>query len=644
MTSRADARASGYPRGDSPASPEPASPEAIYQERLARFEAQAAGLRRSAHRLAAGRLGSFAVAFALVVGAVLGTGEPRLPLLWAAAAVFALFLVLVVWDGRLRRRLVRVEGLATANAHALARLGRRFRELPEPPAPTGDLPPAARDLHLFGHGSLAHLLGTVRTFPGRQTLERWLAASVVARELPAPSELAERHGAVRELAGALDFRQQLEILAGEAGGAAPELERFYAWAEGEPWLARRPLTLWAARLFAVVVPATGLGVLFGWFDFGLWLALAFGAYLLSALHAGEIGERFDRAAAGGDGFAGYGALFAHLESLPPTAPRLEELARRLCPEGRSAAHQMDRLARLDNLADARHGTIHFVIQVLFGWDFHVLHRLEVWQREAGPEVRGWLEALGEVEALAGLAELAHAHPGWASPEVATDDTPPALRAERLGHPLLAPAERVDNDVELGPPGTFLLVTGSNMSGKTTLLRAVGANVVLAQAGGPVAARSLTMPPTLLATSIGIEDSLLEGISYFMAELLRLKRVVETAESPPPGVTVLYLLDEILRGTNSGERQIAVARVIGHLLELGAIGAVTTHDLEILAEGRLETSAHTIHFRETITPSTEGGAAMTFDYTARPGLAPTTNALRLLEAVGLGLGQGDEEDR
>jgi DNA mismatch repair ATPase MutS len=203
---------------------------------------------------------------------------------------------------------------------------------------------------------------------------------------------------------------------------------------------------------------------------------------------------------------------------------------------------------------------------------------------------------------------------------------------------------VGNDVTVGPPGTFLLVTGSNMSGKTTLLRALGANAVLARAGAPVCARALRMPPVELATSVAVEDSLEEGVSFFLAELLRLKAVVQKAEEAAGRSSrrLLYLLDEVLRGTNSAERRVAVGRVIGRLLAVGAIGAVTTHDLEMLAEGDLEAAAVPIHFRETVAPRPGGGADMTFDYLARPGLATTTNALRLLEAVGLSTHEPPDE--
>src|SRR5262249_9308664 len=214
------------------------------------------------------------------------------------------------------------------------------------------------------------------------------------------------------------------------------------------------------------------------------------------------------------------------------------------------------------LSDVRHAALlHTPLQLLLLWDFHVLALLERWQRDFGKRARGWLGALGELEALAALADLAHDNPGWAFPEVAPRE-PVTIEARGLGHPLLPETVRGPNDVTLGPPGTFLLVTGSNMSGKSTLLRAVGVNVVLAQAGGPVCAEKLALPPLDLATSILIEDSLADGISFFMAELLRVRQVVDAADrAAGEGRVLLYLLDEILRGTNTRERQIAVRRVL-----------------------------------------------------------------------------------
>jgi DNA mismatch repair ATPase MutS len=349
----------------------------------------------------------------------------------------------------------------------------------------------------------------------------------------------------------------------------------------------------------------------------------------------RIAEIFNRVSAREGEFQLYAAALETAAGLPFPEPALQRIAAELAPQGMPAHRWIDLLHRRVVLADTRRSSlVHAPLHLLTLWDFHILHLLESWQRKAGPYVRRWLAALGELETLSALAALRFENPGWAFPRVAQGED--RFAARELGHPLIAETQRVANDVEVGPPGTFLLVTGSNMSGKSTLLRSLGVNAVLAQAGGPVCAAALSMPPVTLATSILIEDSLADGVSFFMAELKRIQRIVERADrAHAEGRTLLYLLDEILRGTNSYERQVAVRKVILHLLRREAIGAVSTHDLELAGIEELRGACLPVHFRETFHPGTEGGKVMTFDYLMRPGVATTVNALKLLELVGLG---------
>jgi DNA mismatch repair ATPase MutS len=261
----------------------------------------------------------------------------------------------------------------------------------------------------------------------------------------------------------------------------------------------------------------------------------------------------------------------------------------------------------------------------------VLAALERWQRSSGAHARDWLAALGEAEALSALGTLAHDNPDWVMPDLV--EGPAGIEARALGHPLLAAGSRVNNDVAVGPPGTFVFVTGSNMSGKSTLLRAIGTNVVLAQAGGPVCATSMRLTPVDIWTSIRIDDSLEAGVSLFMAELKRLKRIVDAARAPDRPRPLLYLLDEMLHGTNTGERRIAARRVLNYLVQAGAIGAVTTHDLTLAEDPSLDAAAQRVHFTEQFIQR-DGAMTMTFDYRLRPGLATSANALKLLAMIGL----------
>jgi MutS domain V len=624
--------------GAEPTSRASGAPAEIYAERHERCLAEERRLAAVSLRFSIARGVTFAAFLACLLLVLLAASRPprlaRLPLSGAGAALAA-FVVLALVHDRCLRRLRRAEELRRIAGEGLARLERDWDRLPLPSEPPRDRSlPLARDLDLYGRASLFHLLGTAHTPAAKALLRDWLEGAAT------PAEVWARQAAVAELAGLLDFRQLLELAVRgmEAGGeraGPPDAEPFLRWAEGDPWLLARPALLWAARAAAALTVAAFALALAPGAPISPLLAMAILNFGLTYACRAELGAGLGRVSATRDEMMRYVAALRHAASQPFAAPRLAEMAATL-QAGPAPAHAA--LATLESrlgLADVRHSApVHFLLQVLTLWDFHVLASLEGWQRTAGRRARRWLMALGEIEALAALAALRFENPGWCLPEVAAGQ--PELAARDLGHPLLPAARRVGNDVTVGPAGTFLLVTGSNMSGKSTLLRAIGINAVLAQAGGPACAASLRLPPVRLATSILVEDSLAGGVSFFLAELLRIKGVVAAAaEAEARGAVLLYLLDEVLRGTNSVERQIAVRRVLRHLLARGALGAVSTHDLDLAAGAGIAEAARPVHFRETLTPGPEG-PRMTFDYRLRPGPATTTNALELLRQVGLDL--------
>ncbi|HET9156638.1 MAG TPA: DNA mismatch repair protein MutS, partial [Myxococcaceae bacterium] len=304
------------------------------------------------------------------------------------------------------------------------------------------------------------------------------------------------------------------------------------------------------------------------------------------------------------------------------------------PELRALAHDTDRviapstamrqLARLSSLAEQRRNQMHVVVNVLTLWDLHVFFRLDDWRRRNGRDVAGWLDRLADVEALACLGGYLHDRPDLVMPEVV--ETGPRFVGERLSHPLLDDA--VPNDVSLERPGQLLLVTGSNMSGKSTLLRAIGLNAVVALAGGPVSAGRLTLSALHTWTSMRVQDSLEQGVSFFYAEVRRLKQVLEGAARHPG--TSLVLVDEMLLGTNTRERRLASEEVLHLLVQTGCIGAVTTHDLSLAELARLPDSTLVpVHFQDVL----EDGR-MRFDYTLRQGVVQSTNALRVLALAGI----------
>ena len=549
---------------------------------------------------------------------------------WVAATVLlGGFALAVVQHRRLARLRHRYAELWAINDEGLKRLRRDWAALPlrQPPVtPAGH--PFAADLDLLGHASLQHLLNTAQTFVGQTTLQSWLL------DPAAPGCVRARQAAVAELAPLRDTRDELVLRGRRMRTMQNDYEAFLRWAEGDPWLGRRLWLLWLARLLPLATIGTLLAWLAGAIGLPIWLLFILASMLVTLMAGGTVDAVIDQVAARQGVFRSYADLFQLLRTLPFAADELRRAQAALAAGDAPADRQMRRLHSIMALADLRMWLLYAPIQWLTLWNVHVLWLLERWQRTSGARARAWLEALGAVEALAAFATLKHDHPRYTFPEIVPNG-PALLIGWGLGHPLLPPDVCVANEVELGPPGTFLLVTGSNMSGKSTLLRAIGVNIVLAQAGAPVNAFFLRLPPTTLATSVRVQDSLEHGVSYFLAELRRLKAVVDAAHhARSDGArTLIFLLDEILHGTNTAERQIAARRILRHLLDLGATGAVSTHDLTLIDSPPLAQRSRAVYFTETFTRGPQG-PVMTFDYTLRPGIAPSTNALKLMEIVGL----------
>jgi hypothetical protein len=602
----------------------PDSPEAVYAARAEAFRTEAIGLTVRFNRLANLRLVAF---LAAAVCLIWGLSQAAPAAIGGGLVLGAAFVALVRYHRILGLRRDSASCLAAINMEARERLARRWQNVPLRHVVRADPQHAyAADLDLFGHASLLHLLDTTRTSMGQATLARWLL------EGAAPNIVRERQRGIAELAVCLDFRQELEVRGALHGATRADPEPLLAWAESAPWLLRRRGLLWASRISPVLLCGLGLAQATGLLAWPLWLPFLFlNAVLWQLLGKQAYATLYPLSIQEG-AFRQYAASLGLLATTSFEAPLLERLLLSLTTAGRSAYAHMRALERTTRLVLPRGAQVYWVVQFILLWDVHVLAALEGWQARTGQCARGWLETLGEIEALAALAALAHAHPDWALPEV--DETACRVEAQQAGHPLLPPDLRVDNEVALGPRGTFLLVTGSNMAGKSTFLRTIGTNIVLAQAGGPVCARSFRMPPLALHTSMRVVDSLERGVSTFLAEVLRLKHVVDAARADEAGRTLCYLLDEILQGTNTAERQIAARQVIRFLLAHGAIGAVSTHDLTLADTAEFDARAHRVHFSETLTAG-PAGPVMTFDYRLQPGLATSTNALRLVELLGLG---------
>ena len=600
-----------------------------YELRCTAYRKRVAAATRRAAALANARLATFLLTAATVWIAAGTTGSARVLLAWLAAAGGLAFVILARAHAAARSRRWMCHQLLLVNEEGLSRLAQRWRDLPTGTPHRDATHPYAAELSLVGDASLWQLLGGVSEAPGAGVLRSWLLAPAAA------SDVRERQAGVAELAAEVSLRDSLAIHARGAHVQPAALERFLSWmdADGQPALTF-PM-VWVARALALSTVVLGVWWMRDISTPPLWIV----PVVLNVAVLARVGTRardtFDRSAAPAASLGHYASAFDLIRESRFDAPILRRHREALETGGTHAGHQARALQRIVGFAEVRYSPMmHLPLNALFLYDVHVLDALQRWHRRARLHGRRWFAALGELEALAALATLAHDNPDWAYPELA-DGGEGVLVARALAHPLLPRATRVANDVRIGPPGTFLLVTGSNMSGKSTLLRAIGVNVVLAQAGGPVCASAMRLPAVDLRTAMRAEDSLEQGVSLFMAELLRLRDVVLASRraAAAGGRPVLYLLDEVLHGTNTAERQVAARRILGHLIAQRAIGAISTHDLALADTSELAAVRDVVHFTERMHESPEG-PAMSFDYRLRPGIATSVNALKLLELVGL----------
>jgi MutS domain V len=547
----------------------------------------------------------------------------------------AVFGVLVVVHDRLLQRLELVRRAVTYFENALARLDGAW----EGKGSTGERfidphHPYAQDLDLFGKGSLFELLSTARTHIGEDTLARWLMT-------PAdPDTIRARQHAIGELRPRLPLRESLAVVASDAkSGVDPNA--LAAWGEA-------PVLLQGAGLHTAMWMLTVLGIigaiaLFTWVfgvagffqlgdtfnaaarDTALVIGLINGLFLYRMRHAREAVVSAVEEAAHQLGLLS--EVLMRLERENFHSPLLAELRQSLDAEGAPPSVRFARLHRLMERLDSRDHVIVRMLEPFLLWTMHVAWGIEDWRRHSGPAVRRWLTATGEIEALCSLASHAFEHPDDPFPEFNEPSGQPSLDAVAIAHPLLPTTRAVRNDLHLGDDPQVYVVSGSNMSGKSTLLRTIGINVVLAQAGAPVRARSLRLSPLALGASIRLTDSLHDGVSRFYAEILRIRQILDAATGPLP---VLFLIDEFLAGTNSHDRSIGAEALVRGLIERHAIGLITTHDLALAAiTTTLGSRATNIHFEDQI-----ADGKMRFDYLIRPGVVKNSNAIQLMRSVGL----------
>lgn len=590
------------------------NPLTAYRERLAARQREHERLGRLDARIAYVRLATVGLT---IVIAVLSFKLALLSRWWLPGPVL-MFLLAAIWHDRVLRAKRAAAKACLFYAHRIARVedrwigtgsqGQRFVD---------EHHPYANDLDLFGSGSLFELLSLARTHVGESTLATWLKA-------PAPvAAVRLRQQAVSELRDQLDFREAMAT----AGSDVGELDTV---ALGT-WMARTPAEIGQpARLAAVVLALAIVGTVWWWAVGGpvvpMLVVLVIKATFTKVFRS-RVSAVIDAVEEPIRQLDILSDALTQIEQLRPESPGLAALRRELVHGGILPSRAITRLHRLADLLDWQRNAFFAPIGATLSWSMHIAAAIARWRRDFGADVPAWLSILGEYEALNSIAAYAYEHPGDPFPDFLEDAAAATFDGSGLGHPLVPAAHMVRNDVRLAPDVRLLIVSGSNMSGKSTLLRTVGINVVMAMTGAPVRAAKLSLTPLAVGATLHIQDSLQAGRSRFFTEITRVRQIADFAGREPQ---LLFLLDELFQGTNSHDRKVGATGVLRNLVGHGAIGLITTHDMALISMADdLEGRATNVHFQDEFR-----GDEMVFDYKMRPGPVAHSNALALMRAVGL----------
>jgi MutS domain V len=530
----------------------------------------------------------------------------------------AAFVMLALLHGRLIRAVAGCSRCIRFYQQGLARLdgtwtgkgiaGERFLEPSHP---------YARDLDLFGRASLFELLCTARTRAGEETIAQWLLAPAV------PEKVLERQAAAVELSTRLPFRERLATL-GEDLALGVRPKELVAWGEAAP--------IFPTGMIRIVLPLLAAAWIFSLIAWQVWSAPELLIMAITVINLGvsyrfraRLGEAAHAAEEAGRDLNLLSQVLTAFEHEPFTSSRLLQLQKQLKQGSVLPSKAVAQLNRWVEFLESAHNLFVRIFDYVVFYRLQCVLAAESWRRRFGPSLGNWLDTVGELEALAALGGYTYEHPTDVFPEFV--ESTPCFEAQGLAHPLLPQDRAVANDLRLGPDLQLVMVSGPNMAGKSTFLRGIGVNAVLAQCGAPVRAASLKISPLQVTASICVLDSLEGGISRFYAEIRRLKQIMDLTNGAVP---VLFLLDELLSGTNSHDRLIGTRSFVTKLVERGAVGLVSTHDLALTAIPReIGSRASNGHFKDHMK---EG--LLHFDYKLYPGIVQTSNALALMRSIGL----------
>ncbi len=532
------------------------------------------------------------------------------------------FIVLVVMHERVHRTKDKTESLYRINEQGIKRFDGEWKGFKE----TGEVFADENhffswDLDIFGKASLFQRMNAAETYIGKEKLK----ASLITPQKSCEA-IAQRQEAIKELAGKIDWRQRFQAAGMAERDAVKAPDQLLRWSKERNAFYRKPWVNWPARILPVLtIVAIISAAMFPKMPY-------FIAVLLLLLQIFALGIRFKEmfkilnvVDTYRRDIKTYETMIGLIEQESFHSSYINALKKRMQgKQGETIKQQIRKLDKILDWVSFRHAQFYILFNILTLWDYHCTIAVEQWKERYGCYLAEWIACLGEIEALSSLAVIAFEQPQWSTPKIVSEQK---ICTRQMGHPLIADEQRVCNDISFGEEENVLLITGSNMSGKSTFLRTLGINLVLAYAGAPVCAEAFECPILEIYTSMRVKDNLEQNISSFYAELLRIKTMIEAAAKGEP---IFFLLDEIFKGTNSRDRHIGAKTLIRKLSGESALGLVSTHDLELskLAEEK-KTKMQNYHFQEYYKDG-----QIFFDYHLYPGVSTTLNAIYLMKQAGI----------
>ncbi len=592
----------------------------LYQKRAAEFSARATALQARYEKLGWVRLLSFLALVAVII--LVWRETPWWSgMLTTGLGIFA-FARLVRWHGRIQADAQHQQQLARLNTAEAQGQNNDFSAFSVGTDFVDPQHPYSYDMDLFGPYSLFQMVNRGSTSIGQARLASWL-------QDPSTNDvILERQAAGRDLAQQLEWQHHLRAYGAALEEEDGQIDRLYDWLK-EPFVVEentlRKVALWVAPLLFIVSMALWVTV-WPWYQ-ALLLLIPAGLWLRNSLE--EIQKMHTLTGRAADTLRRYGQLISHIETAQFEAPKLKSLQAVFTEGDVSASQAIHKLAYRVSQLDVRYNAFVFLLEFSIVWDLQQAYRMDKWKLRHRDRLPQWFEALAELEALVSFGNLTMNQPEWIFPTLQEERQ---LHAEALGHPLLPNDKRVTNDISMPTAGHMHLLTGSNMAGKSTWLRTVGINIVLALAGAPVCARVFRLPQLQVYTSMRTQDALHESTSSFYAELKRLKFIIEAVEDPSKtaGRPVFFLLDEILKGTNSRDRHTGSKALIRQLIASKGAGIIATHDLEL---GELEAEADDQIENWAIEVDIKDGQLF-FDYKLKRGVSQSFNATLLMQQMGI----------